>query len=266
MICVANILIFCYNKPGDTMILYFSGTGNSAYVAKRVAQITGESLISINEYIKSCKIYSADKNEKFIFVIPTYAWRIPKIVEDWIKNIKQNGKHSAYFVMTCGGEIGNAEKYIRLLCRTLNVDFLGCAGIVMPENYIAMFDAPDEAEALRIIKKSEPEIDRIACMINDNKKMPANSASFIDKVYSSIVNCVFYPFIVHAKKFSVKDSCISCGKCEKLCPLNNICLKNGRPVWQDNCTHCMACICHCPASAIEYGNKSKNQPRYTCPK
>lgn len=248
------------------MILYFSGTGNSTYAAKRIADITGDKLLSINEYIKAEKTYSADKDEKLIFVTPTYAWRIPRIVEEWIEKIRQNGNHSAYFVMTCGGEIGNAEKYINQLCKKLGINFLGCAGIVMPENYIAMFNAPDKTEALKIIEKSEPEIDRTAQMIKNNKKLSVNSASFIDKAYSSIVNDVFYPLIVHAKKFYVKDSCISCGKCEKLCPLNNISIKNGRPVWQDNCTHCMACICHCPVNAIEYGNKSKNQPRYTCPK
>ena len=56
--------------------------------------------------------------------------------------------------------------------------------------------------------------------------------------------------------------CIGCGKCEKLCPMNNITLPNGRPVWGDNCTQCMACICYCPTEAIEYGKKSLGKPRY----
>ena len=46
------------------------------------------------------------------------------------------------------------------------------------------------------------------------------------------------------------------------CPLNNIRLENGKPVWGKNCTHCMACICYCPKEAIEYGKKSKGKPRY----
>ena len=56
--------------------------------------------------------------------------------------------------------------------------------------------------------------------------------------------------------------CIGCGKCEKLCPLNNITLQNARPVWGSNCTQCMACICYCPTRAIEYGKKSAGKPRY----
>ena len=58
------------------------------------------------------------------------------------------------------------------------------------------------------------------------------------------------------------NACIGCGKCVELCPLNNIRLENGKPVWGKNCTHCMACICYCPKEAIEYGEKSKGKPRY----
>ena len=59
-----------------------------------------------------------------------------------------------------------------------------------------------------------------------------------------------------------KTRCIGCGKCEKLCPLNNITLQNARPVWGSNCTQCMACICYCPTRALEYGKKSVGKPRY----
>ena len=248
------------------MILYFSGTGNSKYVAKRLSEITNENILSINEHIKNNRIYFAAENERLIFVTPTYAWRIPRVVESWIKGIQQNGRHKAYFIMTCGGEIGNAERYLELLCRAAGMDFFGCAEVVMPENYIAMFSAPTQEEALQIIEKSEVVIDSAAAAIHCSKRLEPSAVSFTGKVYSGVVNRLFYPLFVHAKKFYAKDTCIGCGICEKLCPLNNISLKDGRPIWQDNCTHCMACICHCPVSAIEYGKKSLNQPRYTCPK
>mgnify|MGYP002728531920 CR=1 FL=1 len=61
---------------------------------------------------------------------------------------------------------------------------------------------------------------------------------------------------------TANDKCIGCGKCAKMCPLNNIKLKNSKPVWGKNCTHCMACICLCPTEAIEYGKKSVGKPRY----
>ena len=63
-----------------------------------------------------------------------------------------------------------------------------------------------------------------------------------------------------------KNKCISCGKCVNVCPLNNIHMENGKPVWNNECTHCMACICRCPKEAIEYGEHSKGLPRYICKK
>ena len=35
------------------MILYFSGTGNSKYVAKRIADALGDALVNLNDRIKS---------------------------------------------------------------------------------------------------------------------------------------------------------------------------------------------------------------------
>ena len=68
-----------------------------------------------------------------------------------------------------------------------------------------------------------------------------------------------------AAKPQVGSGCRSCGKCAEQCVTNNIVLQQGRPVWGRNCTHCMACICGCPAAAIEYGRKSIGKPRYQCP-
>ena len=35
------------------MILYFSGTGNSKYVAKRIADALGDALVNLNDRIKA---------------------------------------------------------------------------------------------------------------------------------------------------------------------------------------------------------------------
>lgn len=67
------------------------------------------------------------------------------------------------------------------------------------------------------------------------------------------------------KKFAVSDECVSCGKCASVCPLNNIVLTDGKPVWGADCTHCMACINSCAKKAIEYGKASVGKPRYHCP-
>ncbi|MCB2362304.1 hypothetical protein [Clostridium estertheticum] len=44
---------------------------------------------------------------KLVFVVPTYAWRIPRIVEEWIAKTKFTGHVNTYFVMNCGDTIEN---------------------------------------------------------------------------------------------------------------------------------------------------------------
>ena len=66
----------------------------------------------------------------------------------------------------------------------------------------------------------------------------------------------------HGRNVVIYPKCIGCGQCADRCPLNNITIRAGRPVWGNECTHCMACICYCPTKAIEYGKKSVGKPRY----
>ncbi len=248
------------------MILYFSGTGNSEYTARRIGKEIDDEVINLFDKIRN-RDYSDMKSERpWVIVVPAYAWRIPRIVSDWLEKINFSGNREIYFVMTCGGSIGNAGKYLETLCAKKNMNYRGCAEIVMPENYIALFSTPAKDKALQIMNQSENIIDRTALHIKNGDKLPKREISFGDKVNSGIINDLFYPVFVHAKKFYATESCISCGKCVTVCPLKNISIENGKPKWGDNCTHCMACICKCPKEAIEYGKHSKGLPRYICPK
>ena len=248
------------------MILYFSGTGNSEYTARRIGKEIDDEVINLFDKIRNID-YSDMKSERpWVIVVPAYAWRIPRIVSDWLEKTNFSGNREIYFVMTCGGSIGNAGKYLETLCAKKNMNYRGCAEIVMPENYIALFSTPAKDKALQIINQSESIIGRTALHIKNGDKLPKREISFGDKVNSGIINGLFYPVFVHAKKFYATESCISCGKCVTVCPLKNISIKNGKPKWGDNCTHCMACICKCPKEAIEYGKHTKGSMRYTCKK
>ena len=74
--------------------------------------------------------------------------------------------------MTCGSEIGNATKYNCALCREKQLTYMGTAQIIMPENYIAMFNAPRSEEARQIVAKSEPDIDRVISSVAANQAFP----------------------------------------------------------------------------------------------
>lgn len=242
------------------MIFYFSGTGNSRLTAKQLAGMTEDELVSINQHLKAGKKQIFHSNKPLVFVVPTYAWRIPRVVDQWIRENRFEGSKNVYFVLTCGGGVGGASAYAQKLCADTGLHFQGLAQLLMPENYMALYATPDVAESRVIVEKAMPHIEEFADLINKGKQFPEIAPSLRERLQSGPVNSAFYRFVVHDKGFRVSDACISCGKCAKRCPLNNIGIAGGKPVWHGTCTHCMACIGGCPVRAIEYKNsKDRNQ-------
>lgn len=247
------------------MVLYFSATGNSRYAARRIAALLHDDIEDLFPRIREHDYTQLHSNRPWVIVTPTYAWRIPRIVQDWLTKTRLAGNREIYFIMTCGDGIGNGSGWVKKLCKTIGMDCRGCFPLLMPENYTAMFPIPSEEKIDSLITDTE------MCLVSMAYAILRRETAFPARIHlpqlicSGPVNPLFYRFFVRADKFYPTDACISCGKCVQLCPLQNIRLENGRPVWDDNCTHCMACINRCPAGAIEYGTKSLGKPRYTCP-
>ncbi len=244
------------------MIFCFSGTGNSRYLANRIAEALSDTVIDLNTKIKANDHTPVQTDGNVIVVAPTYAWRIPRIVTAWLTETELLGAKRIWFVMNCGVEIGNAAKYNRQLAQQKGLCDMGTAQILMPENYIAMFRVPQAEEARTIVQNAEPSLlEAIACIQAGRSFSPPRN-NLYDRLVSGPVNPAFYQLLVKSNAFRVKDGCIGCGKCAANCLMNNIQLKDGRPVWGRECTHCMACICYCPVEAIEYGKRSAGKPRY----
>ena len=252
-----------HTKNEETaMVLYFTGTGNSRYLARRIAERLEMPLCDLNARIKAGNPAPVQTGRDVVLVTPTYAWRIPRVVSEWLGKTALTGAERIWFVMDCGSEIGNAAGYNRQLAAQKYLHYMGTAQVVMPENYIAMFNAPQKEQARSIVEQAEPALQKVLAQLKAGQEFPPPRDNLYDRFMSGPVNPVFYRFFVKADAFRATDACIGCGRCVELCPLNNVHLKNGKPVWGKNCTHCMACICYCPKEAIEYGKKSKGKPRY----
>ena len=172
------------------MILYFSGTGNSAYVAKRVGKATGDAVVDLFEKIRGRDFSSIHTERPLVVVTPTYAWRLPRIVEDWMERTPFTGNQDVYFILTCGENIGNAGKYLEALCGKKNLKNCGCMGIVMPENYIALFATPSPEEAARTIAQAEPAIQQAIRHIESGTPFPRPKISVLDVLCSGPVSPV----------------------------------------------------------------------------
>ena len=246
------------------MIVYFSGTGNSRYCAEFFAKRLEDDLLDCANHIRHQIAADLISGKPWVFVAPTYAWQLPLVFRDFIRSGSFMGSTDAWFVMTCGSDIGNAEAYIRPLCEEKGLSFRGVLEVVMPENYIAMFDVPDKTKAEKIVAAALPTLELGASCITENRDFPQKQIGMKDKAKSGKVHDMFYKKFVTDRHFYAADGCVSCGKCVESCVLGNIRLVNGKPVWDGSCTHCMACICGCPVEAIEYGKKSQGKHRYWC--
>ncbi|WP_306574082.1 EFR1 family ferrodoxin [Anaerotruncus massiliensis (ex Togo et al. 2019)] len=244
------------------MVFYFSGTGNSQRAAKQIAELLGDELVSINACLKRGEKEAFHSERPLVVVAPTYAWQMPKVVERWIRETEFEGNRNIYIVLTCGGSVGNAAAYAKKLCGEKGLRFSGLALVAMPNNYVALSNTPDKAECAAILEKAGERIVSLAALIQKGEPFPEAAISFKDRMNSGPVNGLFYALFVHDKGFAASEACVSCGKCAQRCPLNNIRISDGKPVWNGNCTHCMACIGGCPTEAIEYKSASKGNRRY----
>ena len=250
------------------MVLYFTGTGNSRYAASIISRTTGDELVCMNDIVRQritdpyVAQYSFDSERPFIFVSPTYCWRLPKVVEQFIRDSRFTGSREAYFFLTCGSSTGDAAKHAEALCREIELEFMGLSSVVMPENYITMFSAPDFDDAQGMIRAAVAPIESAARLIDIRKPIADSNGGSGAGIFGTRFNNLFYKLFVKDKKFTATDACTGCGHCERICPLANITLENDLPQWHGNCTQCMACIAACPENAIEYGLASKGKRRY----
>jgi len=97
------------------MVLYFTGTGNSRYLARRIAEGLEMPLYDLNACIKAGDTAPVQTGRDVVLVTPTYAWRIPRVVSEWLGKTTLTGAERIWFVMDCGSEIGNAAGYNRQL-------------------------------------------------------------------------------------------------------------------------------------------------------
>lgn len=244
------------------MIVFFSGTGNSRYVAELIGKAIDDNLVSINQIIKTGNREVLKSEKSLVFVCPVYALKIPRIVDSFIREAHFEGNRKAYFVLTCESSSGNALHYIRKICHEKGFAFMGMTSVCMPQNCVTHYDVPDKAQQKAIIRKAVPNILAVAERIKNDQPLSEETVKSSDKLWTGVASTLFYAFIATAKGYYSTDDCVGCGKCAALCPLNNIEIKNHKPMWKSNCTQCMACISGCPKEAIEYRNRTKGKLRY----
>lgn len=249
------------------MILYFSGTGNSKYVASRIAEATSEKIFSIEDCIRVNNYkFDLDENENLGIICPTYFFGVPVIVKDFFKRAKINcnGNNYVYGVTTCGGFSGGTLDMLEELLKNINIELKAKFDIVMVDTWTPSYDVSDLKSNEEVQKKSEVRIDFIIKKIMGKKAGTFQSK----KLPGFIVKRVYFSYdkACSTKYFTVNNDCTGCGMCEVKCPCGAIEVKNGKPVWKsEKCILCLRCLHNCPKAAIEYKKKTKKHGQYINP-
>lgn len=83
------------------MIIYFSATGNSEYVAKGIASLCNDEIVNMTDYLKNNTILQITSDKPYIVVCPVYISTIPVIISNLLKKSQLKGNRNIYFIMTC---------------------------------------------------------------------------------------------------------------------------------------------------------------------
>ena len=251
------------------MIFYFSGTGNSAYAAQRLAKKLGGQTVDISDALREGKTtYVLEPGETVGFVMPVYFFGIPVILHAFLYALQfvTKEQHYTYLVLTCGGKSGAAGDLFAGLMRDNAYALSAYYSVVMPDNYIVWYKAPTETKIRECLRAADQELDKICediCI-----RMTGNCDRHRGPL-PGIMTKVAYPIYKRGRKtakFLATEACVGCGLCERLCSCEAIKLENRRPIWvEDQCVFCLSCINRCPQQAIQYGRHTVAHGRYQNP-
>lgn len=253
------------------MVYYFSGTGNSTFVATTLANFLGLTLKFIPEIEPEKEPLP---EERILMVFPVYSWGVPPLVSKFISDLPiefwQKVKEldlPVDCVMTCGDEVALAPEMIKRDFRKVGISLNSIWSVIMPNNYVLLpgFDVDPKELEQKKLDASEGRILEIAQSLARGDKREDVTRGNIPWLKSKIVFPLFKKWGIFPKQWHYRDVCISCGKCAKICPMLNVTMIDNHPKWGSKCCSCLACYHVCPVHAVEYGKETGKKGQYLFP-
>lgn len=250
------------------MIFYFSGTGNSEWAARRLAEGLGEKLLFIPDEMNTPMTYELENGEPLGFVFPCYGWGVPQFIEKFIEQCRISNVSYLYYVCTCGDDTGQTDRIFRKAIATHQWHCHLCYDIKMPEAYISLpgFNTDPKDKEQKKLREAETLMEEIISAVATRKQGEHLIPGAMAWAKTSIVRPIFNGLFMSPTPFKTNGKCTGCGKCQKTCPMHNISLgKNSNPQWGNNCAGCLRCYHTCPTNAIHYGIFTKGKGQYLHP-
>ena len=225
------------------MIFYFTGTGNSLFVAQKIAEQAGASTVSIPQVIDEQREYTDDC---IGFVYPQYANSLPKMVRKFILNNKFSADY--FFAINLWSFIHIGA--IREIAGILPLNY----GVYLktPNNFTFLLNSPKKPQL--VLSKAERRLAEITNDIKERKNKFIKPKTGEGNATRHFGEC----------KFKTTNKCVKCGTCAKVCPANNIIIDSG-VTFGKNCETCFSCANLCPQHAIHSNNAMLKRRQYRNP-
>lgn len=277
------------DKEGETvrlLILYFSGTGNTHYVAQYIMQKLKEKTkcLPIEIQIRSVEQVSAEEVFGFdILVIgfPVYKCDSPPFFRKYLDRLPQVEGKGVFVFCTMGAFAGNAPR--RNLKRLIAKGYipLGNTCVGMPgsdgltfmqkKSWLVRQAQRKNYNELKTADRFVHRMESVLCGIASGKpiesyrsELPLSISGLLFDWFWMLLYQIFGNYI--KRKFWVNEYCNGCGFCVKICPAQNIKLDNARASFLDHCYLCMRCIHQCPREAVQIGQATVGKFRWRGPK
>jgi len=255
-----------------TEIYYFSGTGNSLYVARELQnRIPDVKLVPIaallNERSNERNNNIKSDAETIGFVFPCHGLTIPIAVKKFLKCLDLISSEYFFAIATRGGSVFHGFSAIDTILnkqgKHLDASFIINMGMNDPK--LKSFIVPTSKELKVIEMRVQEKLNVIQNIIINHEQHHDNTIGVTFSRFK-LLNYILeklVPFAVHhvatkVKKYFYTDSkCTGCGVCEKVCLSRKITIVDDRPLWQNNieCYMCYSCLNYCPAQSIQIYSK-----------
>lgn len=256
-----------------SIIFYYSGTGNTWYVANKMKHIltdnTGKCEILSIEDVSRVTVQTKINNADIIgFGYPIYSSDIPSPMKKFLSKVRIPKEKEIFVYCTQYIFSGDGAKVATEFLKVNPKQIKWSAHFNMPNNLCCVNIhkyTNDPKEINKILNKTNKKIKEFCINISKDKE---NLEDFkpINKILGTIPRVMYRKFSKNFKnKLSIDYSrCSCCGICASICPTCNISYKNSSYVIKPNCNFCMRCYNFCPNNAILY-NKKPRPTKYGVP-